>query len=469
MPAIKGAILSKAVVFDTQPGIKDLWFLPLGGCGEIGMNLNLYGHAGQWLMVDCGVTFYNPLQPAAKAQVAPQLTAEVQAADPSFISQQRERLCAIIITHAHEDHIGALVHLWPRLQAPVYCTPFTAEILRRKIARSGLSGDMPIIEIAPGGTCHCGPFVINWLNITHSIPEPQALLISTEAGKVFHTADWKMDAAPILGRAFKPQVFKRLAKQGVTAMVCDSTNALKSGFSLSETACYQALLEVIKPTKQRVVVSGFSSNIGRLISLGRVAQQTGRYLALFGRAMENMLGAARQCGFWPEDIPLIASNHIGFLPPEEVLVVATGSQGEPRAALTKLAEDRHPHLLLEENDLVIFSAIMIPGNEMLISRLIDKFKAKKVQVLQPADTLLPIHVSGHPNQGELDLLYRYVKPAIAVPVHGEAPHMRANAEVARQAGVPQQLLGQNGDLFILAPQARCWQNFVKAGRIAIEN
>lgn len=461
--------MSKAVVFDTQPGIKDLWFLPLGGCGEIGMNLNLYGHAGQWLMVDCGVTFYNPLQPNNLSGVANPLTAEVQAADPSFISQQRERLCAIIVTHAHEDHVGALVYLWPRLQAPVYCTPFTAEILRRKIARSGLSTDMPIIEIPAGGTCQCGPFLINWLNITHSIPEPQALLITTEAGKVFHTADWKMDAAPILGRAFKPQVFKRLAKLGITAMVCDSTNALKSGFSLSETACYQALLEVITPLKRRVVVTGFSSNIGRLISLGRVAQQSGRYLALFGRAMENMLGAARQCGFWPEDIPLIEASHIGFLPPEEVLVVATGSQGEPKAALTKLAEDRHPQLLLEENDLVIFSAIMIPGNEMLISRLIDKFKAKKVQVLQPADTLLPIHVSGHPNQGELDLLYRYVKPAIAVPVHGEAPHMQANAEVARKAGVPQQLLGRNGDLFVLAPQARCWHNVVKAGRIAIEH
>lgn len=461
--------MSKAVVFDAQPGIKDLWFLPLGGCGEIGMNLNLYGHAGQWLMVDCGVTFYNPLQPNNLTGVANLLTAEVQAADPSFISQQRERLCAIVITHAHEDHIGALVYLWPRLQAPVYCTPFAAEILRRKIARSGLSAEMSIIEIPAGGTCQCGPFLINWLNITHSIPEPQALLISTDAGKVFHTADWKMDAAPILGRAFKSQVFKRLAKLGITAMVCDSTNALKSGFSLSETACYQALLEVIKPAKQRVVVSGFSSNVGRLISLGRVAQQSGRYLALFGRAMENMLGAARVCGFWPEDIPLIEASHIGFLPPEEVLVVATGSQGEPKAALTKLAEDRHPQLLLEENDLVIFSAMMIPGNEMLISRLVDKFKAKKVQVLQPGDTLLPIHVSGHPNQGELDLLYRYVKPEIAVPVHGEVPHMQANAEVAKQAGVPKQLLGQNGDLFILAPQARCWHNFVKAGRIAIEN
>ena len=456
--------MTHAVVAERLPSAKELWFLPLGGCGEIGMNLNLYGHDGQWLMVDCGVTFYNPLQPTTQT-----LTAEVQAADPAFISQQRERLCAIIITHAHEDHIGALPYLWPRLQAPVYCTPLAAEILRRKIARSGLSADMSIIEIPPGGTCQCGPFVVNWLNITHSIPEPQALLITTAAGKVFHTADWKMDAAPILGRAFKPQVFKRLAKQGITAMVCDSTNALKSGFSLSETACYQALLTVIQPFKRRVVVTGFSSNIGRLISLGRIAKQSGRYLALFGRAMENMVGAARQCGFWPEDIPLIANEHVGFLPPEEVLVVATGSQGEPKAALTKLAEDRHRQLLLEPDDLVISSAMLIPGNEMLISRMVDKLKAKKVQVLQQADTLLPIHVSGHPNQGELDLLYRYVQPEIAVPVHGEAAHMQANAQVAKLAGVRQQLLGQNGDLFILAPQRRCVAGFAHAGRVAINN
>lgn len=446
------------------PGKHDLWFLPLGGCGEIGMNLNLYGHDGQWLMVDCGVTFYNPLQPAVSS-----ITAEVQAADPAFISQRSEQLCGIIITHAHEDHLGALPFLWPRFNCPVYCTPFTAEILRRKLARSGLAHNMPIVEIPPGGSCNIGPFLINWLNITHSIPEPQALLISTAAGKVFHTADWKMDAAPITGRAFKSQVFKRLATQGITAMVCDSTNALKPGFSLSETACYQALYDVIRQEKQRVVVSGFSSNIGRLISLGRIARRTGRYLALFGRAMENMVAAARVCGYWPEDIPLIEAAHVGYLPPAEVLVAATGSQGEARAALTRLAEQRHPHLLLDADDLVLFSANLIPGNEMLVSRLLDKLKALKVRTLQPADSPLPIHVSGHPNQGELDLLYRYVKPAIAIPVHGEAAHMQANAAVARAAGVPVQLSGQNGDLFVLSPQPRIWSQAVTTGRIAAQH
>lgn len=449
---------------DLLPGPKDLWFLPLGGCGEIGMNLNLYGHDSRWLMVDCGVTFYNPLQPTTSP-----ITAEVQAADPTFITKRKELLAGIIITHAHEDHIGALPFLWPRFGCPVYCTPFAAEILRRKIARSGLSQDMPIIEIAPGGTCSIGPFLINWLNITHSIPEPQALLISTAAGKVFHTADWKIDNAPITGRPFKPQVFKRLANQQITAMVCDSTNALKPGFSESETACYHALYEVIRNEPQRVVVSGFSSNIGRLISLGHVARRTGRYLALFGRAMENMVGAARACGYWPEDIPLIEPAHVGYLPANEVLVVATGSQGEPRAALSRLAQQRHPHLLLEANDLVLFSSILIPGNEMLVSRLTEQLKLLKVRILQSADSQLPIHVSGHPNQGELDLLYRYVQPAIAIPVHGEVAHMQANAQVAREAGVAQQFTGQNGDLFVLAPQPRVWPQAVVTGRIAVEH
>ncbi|WP_333608051.1 ribonuclease J [Arsukibacterium sp.] len=446
------------------PGPKDLWFLPLGGCGEIGMNLNLYGHDGRWLMVDCGVTFYNPLQPGTSP-----ITAEVQAADPAFIAKRREQLAGIIITHAHEDHIGALPFLWPRFACPVYCTPFAAEILRRKMARTGLAQQMPIIEISPGGTCSIGPFSINWLNITHSIPEPQALLISTAAGKVFHTADWKIDNAPITGRPFKPQVFKRLAQQQITAMVCDSTNALKPGFSESETACYHALFDVISKEQQRVVVSGFSSNIGRLISLGHVARRTGRYLALFGRAMENMVAAARVCGYWPDDIPLIEPSHVGYLPANEVLVVATGSQGEPRAALSRLAQQSHPHLILEENDLVLFSAMLIPGNEMLVSRLLDKLKALKVRTLQHKDCPLPIHVSGHPNQGELDLLYRYVQPAIAIPVHGEAAHIKANAAVARAAGVAQQFTGQNGDLFVLAPEPRVWPQAVATGRIAVEH
>jgi len=449
------------------PGNADLWFLPLGGTGEIGMNLNLYGHAGRWLMVDCGVTFNSPLTPQRSAAHTSTELAEVVTADPAFICDQVDNLCGIVITHAHEDHIGALPHLWPRFKCPVYTTPFTAEILRRKLNGTGLLEKMPIIEVQSGDTINIGPFNLIWLAITHSIPEPHALIIKTAAGSVFHTADWKMDASPILGRAFKPAVFNRLAQQNITAMVCDSTNALRSGFSVSEADCAAALLHVISSAKARVVVTGFSSNVGSLISLARIAVKTGRYLALLGRSLDNMVGAARATGHWPEDLIVIDAQHVGYLPKHEVLVVATGSQGEPRAALSRLADDRHPLLLLEQEDLVIFSSIIIPGNEMLIARLVEKFKARHITTMQSHDTDLPIHVSGHPNGAELDLLYRWVQPKIAVPTHGEAAHLAENANIARAAGVPIQLCGQNGDLFELAPNPRLWPGYAKVGRLAV--
>lgn len=431
------------------------------------MNLNLYGHAGQWLMVDCGVTFNSPLAPKYSA-MADAGNADVLAADPAFISAQKDALCGIVITHAHEDHIGALPHLWRRFNCPVYTTAFSAEILRRKLAPLGLIEHVPIIEVTTGATVNIGPFSLQWLSITHSIPEPHALIITTKAGSVFHTADWKMDANPILGRAFKPAVFKRLAQRNITAMVCDSTNALRQGFSISETECFNALLQIIQAETARVVVTGFSSNVGRLISLARIAQQTGRYLALLGRSLDNMVAAARATGHWPDDLVVIDARHVGYLPKHEVLVIATGSQGEPRAALNRLADDCHPLLLLEQGDMVIFSSIIIPGNEMLISRLVDKFKARNISTLQSHDTSLPIHVSGHPNSAELDLLYRWVQPQIAVPTHGENAHLQANAAIAKAAGVPRQLTGLNGDLFVLAPQAKVMPAFAKVGRIAIE-
>mgnify|MGYP006195661463 FL=1 len=450
------------------PGQQDLWFLPLGGTGEIGMNMNLYGHAGTWLMVDCGVTFNSPLSPGYQAAEGDSRNAEVLCADPAFISAQRQNLVGIVITHAHEDHIGALPYLWPRFNCPVYATPFSAEILRRKLAGTALAERLPLVEVALGSTLNIGPFSLKWLSITHSIPEPNALVISTAAGSVFHTADWKIDATPVTGRPFKAAVFKRLAQHNITAMVCDSTNALRPGFSISEQDCAKALAKVIATESGRVVVSGFSSNVGRLITLARIAQQTGRYLALLGRSLHNMLGAARATGHWPDELTVIDAEHVGYLPKNEVLVAATGSQGEVRAALSRLADELHPLLLLEQHDLVIFSAIIIPGNEMLISRLVDKFHARNIRTMQSHDTDLPIHVSGHPNMGELDLLYRWVQPQLAVPTHGEAAHLAANASIAKAAGVPQQLTGENGDLFVLAPMPRCWPGFARVGRIAVE-
>lgn len=444
-----------------MPTRNDLWFLPLGGTGEIGMNLNLYGHDGQWLMVDCGVSFNEPIEEGSER------THELVCADPEFISQRRSRLVGIVITHAHEDHIGALPFLWRRFQAPVYTTPFTAEILRRKLMQVGLLDDVTIHELPMGSRFSVGAFDLQWITLTHSIPEPSGLMIETSAGNVFHTGDWKIDATPIIGEKFSPAVLSTLRSRDVKAMVCDSTNALKSGHSVSEGECYKALLDVIDAEKGRVVVGCFSSNIARLVSIARVAKETGRYLCLLGRSLQNMVSAAKASGYWPNDLPMVDSSHVGYLPANEVLAVATGSQGEPRAMLNRLARDNCFDLTLDKGDLVLFSAMIIPGNEAAIERLVDTFKAQGIRTLQTHDTDKPIHVSGHPYQEELASMYDWVRPQVAVPTHGEPAHMAANARVAKEAHVPRQLTGLNGDLFILSPTISVRKNAVKAKRMAI--
>ncbi|MFT2098102.1 ribonuclease J [Marinomonas sp. 2405UD66-6] len=438
-----------------------MWFLPLGGTGEIGMNMNLYGHDGQWLMIDCGVSFNEPLK-------ADDLhTAEVVCADPTFITQQKERLAGIVITHAHEDHVGALPFLWRRFKCPVYTTAFTAEVLRRKLIQVGLADDVPVIVVKENESQRIGVFNVTWLALTHSVPEPFAMTIDTPAGRIFHTGDWKIDKKPIIGEGFSPANFKALAKENMLAMVCDSTNALQEGHSVSETDCYEALLKTISTEKNRVVVGCFSSNVARLVALGRVAQETGRYLALIGRSLTNMVGAAKATGHWPDDLPLIDAAHLGYLPREEVLAVVTGSQGEPRATLNRLAAGNCFDLTLEADDMVIFSAMMIPGNEDAIMRLVEQFKGQKIRTLQQQDTELPIHVSGHPCREELKQLYTWVQPQLAIPVHGEPKHLVANGDVAKLSHVPNQLVGRNGDLYQLAPSVKILREQVKVGRIAL--
>ncbi|SBS32315.1 Ribonuclease J 1 [Marinomonas aquimarina] len=444
-----------------MPTRSDLWFLPLGGTGEIGMNLNLYGHDGEWLMVDCGVSFNEPLDENSVR------THELVCADPDFITQQRHRLAGIVITHAHEDHVGALPFLWRRFQVPVYTTPFTAEILRRKLAQVGLLEDVEIHELPLASRFKVGVFDLQWITLTHSIPEPSGLMIETPAGNVFHTGDWKIDHSPVIGERFSPAVLTTLRKRDVTAMVCDSTNALKTGHSVSEFDCYKALLEVIKDESGRVVVGCFSSNIARLVSLARVAKETGRYLALLGRSLQNMVSAARASGYWPDDLPVVDATHLGYLPADEVLAVATGSQGEPRAMLNRLARDDCFDLSLDKGDLVLFSAMIIPGNEAEIERLVKSFKAQGIRTLQKHETELPIHVSGHPYEEELAAMYDWVRPQVAIPTHGEAAHMSANARIAKDAHVPRQLTGLNGDLFTIAPEVGVRKRAVKAKRIAL--
>ena len=350
----------------------------------------------------------------------------------------------------------------------MYATAFTAEVLRRKLVAVGLDNKVPIVVINPNETLTLGPFSIEWLSLTHSIPEPYALLVSTSLGTVLHTADWKIDPQPQLGAAFRPELFRQLSQRGILALVGDSTNATKPGFSVSERTCYDGLLATVKGLTGRVVVSCFGSNIARLITLVRIAQQTGRYVALMGRSLENMVSVARQCGYWPSELTFIDAMHMGYLPPQEVMIIATGSQGEPRAGLHRLAVDSHPAVSLSEGDSVIFSSIVIPGNEVAVERLVSLFIRRGITCLQSESSTLPIHASGHPCQDELMLMYQWVKPRIAIPVHGESRHLQAHADIAKNAGVPITYVGDNGDLFCLAPQPRLRRGAVKIGRIAID-
>nr|WP_136249647.1 ribonuclease J [Ningiella ruwaisensis] len=450
------------------PNSQELWFLPLGGTGEIGMNLNLYGHSQQFIMVDCGASFQSPLDMADEHNPKAKRY-DVVMPDASFIEARKDNLCAIVLTHAHEDHIGAVTEIWPNLRCPIYASAFTAEVLRRKFYQQGIYEDLPIVEVLPNMQLDIGPFTVKWLDITHSLPEPQALLIDTPLGSIFHTADWKIDYDPVIGNAFDKHKFSRLADQNILAMVCDSTNAVKEGFSTSEKACEQGLGEIISKAKGRVLVTCFASNIARLITLVRIANMTNRYVALFGRSLENMVSVARRCGIWPEDAKLTHRRHIGYLPRHEVLIIATGSQGEPRAALSRMAQNAYRDCDLDEGDTVIFSSIVIPGNEAPISKVVNLLKDRNIDVYQSETCEQTIHASGHPNREDLKQMYRWVKPAIAIPVHGEAEHMQANANAAREAGVAKQMLGFNGDLFILKPTRQIKRKFVKTGRVAIEN
>lgn len=442
------------------PGPKDLWFLPLGGTGEIGMNLNLYGHDGAWLMIDCGITF---------EREAGKLRPRLQMADPEFIAARREQLVGIVITHAHEDHIGALPLLWDRLRVPVYTTPFTAEVLRRKAAGRGGVVPEPLIECLPGEELRLGPFDLRWLPITHSTPDTCALHLQCKAGSVLHTADWKIDAEPVVGPAFNAAAYKRAGVSSLDAVVCDSTNATVEGHSISEGAVREGLRRAVGAASGRVVVACFASNVARLASLAWAAQRTGRYLGLLGRSLETIHSAAVTTGLLQRSDRLIASAHLGYLPRREVLAVATGSQGEQGAALSRLAAGSHPAMELEAGDTVIMSSRVIPGNEDLVDRLVERLRERGIAVLDNADVDMPVHASGHPCADELAAMYSWLKPRLAVPVHGETRHMLANAKIAKQNGAQLAMTGTNGDLFYLAPEPGVRRRAAPVGRLQVDD
>lgn len=438
------------------PTKNDFWFLPLGGTGEIGMNMNLYGHNKQWLMVDCGMGFFH--QGMQEKRVA---------ADPQFIEQQSENLQAIIVTHAHEDHLGAIMELWPRLQVPVYASPFAYQLLLNKLNSVTWGHSIPLFQIEFQRPYDFGEFSVTWLPMPHSVPEAASLLIETPIAKVLHTGDWKIDANPVLGQPFNPQLYSLIGSYGIDAMICDSTNAVKEGSTLSESACYQGLYQTIAKSKNRVVVGCFSSNIARLVTLAKIAAKTKRKMAVFGRSMETMVSIAKRLNYWPKNLELIDPKHIGYLPPEEVLVVATGSQAEPRAALTKLANQRHPWLFLDEGDTVIFSSIKIPPNKERIDRLIERLRSQQVEVIHAEDSAIPLHASGHPAKQDLLQLFSLVKPKTLIPTHGEPQHLQALADLAKQAGINEVCHGSNGDLFKIAPFVKKQAEFTKTGFIEL--
>jgi ribonuclease J len=421
----------------------ELVFAPLGGLGEIGMNCALYGYgpanARQWLMVDLGVAFAGEDLPGV----------DLIMPDLSFMEKAKKNLVGVIITHAHEDHIGALAELWPDLGAPVYMTRFAAGLAEaRRLGEPG-APKIPLKVVAQGEKVAIGPFVVEFIAVAHSIPESTALAIRTPAGLVVHTADWKIDPSPIIGLPTDEARLKALGDEGVLALVCDSTNVLREGESPSERDVAKTLAWLIGEAKGRVVVTTFASNVARLRSAAEAGFAAGRQVLILGRAIERVVAVARECGMLDGVPPFLGMDAFERLPRDKVLALATGSQGEPRAALARMAGDEHPTAELNAGDTVIFSSRTIPGNEKAVGKIINAFVTAGVEVVTDRTAL--VHVSGHPRRAEMAKMYAWVRPRIAVPAHGEPLHLSEHVAFARAQGVPEVLRAFDGDLVRFAP------------------
>jgi ribonuclease J len=433
-----------------------LYFLPLGGTGEIGMNLNLYGHAGKWLMIDLGVMFGDNATPGI----------DVIMPDIRYIEERRDRLAGLVLTHAHEDHLGAVPYLWPRLGCPIYATSFTASVLREKLREHGLADQVPITEVPLSGRFSIPPFDLELITLTHSIPEPNAIVIRTPAGTVLHTGDWKLDPNPLVGEVTDETALRRLGEEGVLAMVCDSTNALVEGHSGSEAEVRDSLHDLVGKLKNRVAVACFASNVARVETIAKVAAAHDRRVALVGRSLWRIAQAAKDNGYLTDLPPFITEHDVGYLPREEVLMICTGSQGEPRSALTRIARGDHPSVMLDQGDAVIFSSRIIPGNERAIGQLQNDLVRLGVEIVTEKDHF--VHVSGHPARDELISMYQWVRPKIAIPVHGEARHLAAHAKLAEECQVGQGLAIGNGSLVQLRPGGAEILEHVHVGRIGLD-
>ena len=421
----------------------ELVFCPLGGSGEIGMNMNLYGYGQEdnhkWIMIDIGVGFTDDSVPGIDLMVA----------DPDFIVQRKENLLGILLTHAHEDHIGAIAHLWPMLECPIYATPFTAILIKEKCREKKIQIDGKLKIIQLDGNVKIGPFEVNYVTLTHSILEPNALCIKTPVGTILHTGDWKCDNDPLLGKKMDEVKLKAIGKEGVLAMVCDSTNIFTEGRSGSEKDVRDSLMTIMENIKNRIVVTTFASNAARMETVFKCAEKVGRHLSLVGRSMHRIYNTARECGYLQNLKPPLDPRDAKKIPRNKIVYLCTGSQGEPMGAMNRIVNEEHPDVMLDAEDTVIFSSRIIPGNEKKLFKIHNKLVKRQINVISEDNAF--IHVSGHPGREEMKDMYSWIKPQISIPVHGEHRHMKEHYEFAKSLGVPQPALIENGDIIRVYP------------------
>ena len=437
--------------------MKNTYFLPLGGTGEIGMNLNLYGYGEgnniEWFMVDCGVTFSQVGLPGI----------DLQMPDPTFIASQKDKLMGIILTHAHEDHIGAMPFIWPYFKCPIYTTEFTAALLKEKFDEYNIDYVDKIIIHNDGEIINIGNFQVKAIGLTHSIPEMSALLIKSPSANIFHTGDWKIDKDPIVGNGFDKKKLLDFENIEIDALVCDSTNAMTPGISGSELSVKNSLEEIIGKIEGRIFLSTFASNVARLCSVAEAAAKHDRHVVLSGRGMHRIVNAAKSVGLLRGLPDFVDEENAGYLPAEKTLILCTGSQGEYRAALSKIARDEHQHIVAEKGDTVIFSSKIIPGNEAGIMNLQNLFAKKDIKIITGKDEF--VHVSGHPCQDELIEMYNLIQPKSIIPVHGEFRHLVANANLAKNNGIKNTLVIENGTIVKISSSDVVIDQQVESGRL----
>jgi ribonuclease J len=435
----------------------ELVFAPLGGVGEIGMNLAIYGFGDerhrQWIAVDLGVAFADDALPGV----------DLILPDISYLMEERRNLLGLVLTHAHEDHFGAVIDLWPQLELPIYATPFTAALLQAKRESEPGAPEIPVNIVPLGGRFTLGPFDIELVSMAHSIPESNGLIIRTPLGTVLHTGDWKIDPTPVIEPPTDEAKLRALGNEGCLALIGDSTNAVREGRSPSESDVAKCLAELIRSAPARVAVTTFASNVARLRAVAQAAAECEREVVVVGRAMERISQVARETGYLDGIRDFRSVDVYGHLPPDKVLALCTGSQGEPRAALARIAQDEHPDVALSRGDRVIFSSRAIPGNEKMVMRVINGLVSQGIEVITDRTHL--VHVSGHPRVDELKDMIGWVRPQILLPVHGEPLHMAEHAALARRLGVPKVVLGRDGELIRLAPGDPGKIDEVPAGRL----